>query len=187
MMVRAAEQALELAWRSPRVAARALSAWDAERLAYAGIFVAAVVLRVVDLENRPLHHDESAHAWFSWLLFTGRGYEYNPVFHGPVQFYVGALMYGLAGVGDLAMRLGPALVGSAMTVLPFFLRRQLGSVAALSASALLCISPSYLYYSRFSREDSYIAALTLALIVITFRFLDRPRPWQPALILSLLA
>lgn len=177
------------AWVPPLEIRRvyALPAWSADVLPYAGIFVAALVLRVVDLQNRPLHHDESSHAWLSWLFLTGKGYHYDPAFHGPLQFYVGALMYLLAGVGDTAMRLGPALVGAAITFLPFFLRRQLGSVATLAASAILCISPSYLYYSRFSREDIYFAFLTLAFVVVLLRFLDEPQRWHPSAMLALLA
>src|SRR5262249_19754364 len=151
------------------------------------VVAAGFVLRIVDLDNRPLHHDESAHAWFSWLLLTGRGYQYNPVFHGPIQFYAGALAEAVTGVGDTAIRPGPAIFGSATVALPLLLRRQLGSAGALAASVVLCISPSFLYYSRFGREDAYAAFFTLALIVAIFRFLDRPREWHPAVILGLLA
>ena len=63
--------------------------------------------------------------------------------------------------------------------MPYFLREQLGRVAAFTAAVLLAIGPSYLYFSRFAREDIYFAAITLALFVVVFRFLDRPR-WQPA-------
>jgi uncharacterized protein (TIGR03663 family) len=160
---------------------------NAERLAYTGIFAAALVLRLVDLAAKPLHHDESLHAWFSWKLVTGQGYEYDPVYHGPVQIYLGALMYAIVGVGDFAARLAPALLGSAITVLPYFLRRQLGSTGALAASVALCVSPAYLYYSRFAREDIYAAFVTLVLLVLAFRFLERPRPWHPAAILGVLA
>ena len=52
---------------------------------------------------------------------------------------------------------------------------------------LLAFGPSYLYFSRFAREDIYFAAITLALLVVAFRFLDRPRRHQPALIGALLA
>ena len=40
------------------------------------------------------------------------------------------------------------------------------------AGALLAFGPSYLYFSRFAREDIYIAAITLAMLVVAFRFLD---------------
>ena len=156
-------------------------------LVFAAVVAIALAARVIDLTAKPFHHDESEHAWFAWLLFNGHGYHYNPVFHGPVQFYVMTLLYLLLGVGDLAARLAPALVGTLVVGLPYLLRRQIGSVAALSAGVLLCISPSYLYFSRFVREDIYAACLTLGLIAAIFRFLDRPRPWHPSVILGLLA
>ncbi len=168
-------------------AARLVDVWNAERLAYAGVFVTALVLRLIDLSAKPLHHDESVHAWFSWVLFTTGNYEYDPVYHGPVQFYLGALMYALAGVSDFAIRLAPALLGSAITVLPYLLRRQLGSAGALAASVALCLSPAYLYYSRFAREDIYAAFVTFVLVIVVFRFLERPRPWHPACILGVVA
>lgn len=168
-------------------AARLVDVWNAERLAYAGVFVMALVLRLADLAAKPLHHDESVHAWFSWVLLTTGNYEYDPVYHGPVQFYLGALMYALAGVGDFAIRLAPALLGSAITVLPYFLRRQLGQAGALTVSVALCLSPAYLYYSRFAREDIYAAFVTFVLVIVVFRFLERPRPWYPAAILGVLA
>jgi len=158
-----------------------------ERLAYVAVFAVALTLRLVALGDRPLHHDESVHAWLTWLLVTGHGYEYNPVFHGPVQFYLDALGYLVARVGATGVRLMPAIAGSVITMLPYFLRRQLGQTAALSASALLCISPSYLYFSRFAREDIYAASLTLAVLVVVVRFLERPRRWHPAALLALLA
>jgi uncharacterized protein (TIGR03663 family) len=158
-----------------------------ERLPYVAVFAVALILRLVALGDKPLHHDESVHAWFTWLLVTGRGYEYNPVYHGPVQFYLDALGYLVAGVGETGVRLMPAIAGSVITTLPYFLRRQLGQTAALTASTLLCISPSYLYFSRFAREDIYAALLTLALLVVAVRFLEHPRRWHPAALLALLA
>ena len=161
--------------------------WNAERLAYAGIFVTALGLRLVDLASKPMHHDESLHAWFSWRLVTGQGYEYDPTYHGPVQFYFGALMYAIFGVGEFAIRFMPAVLGSAITLLPYLLRRQLGSAGALTAAVALCLSPSYLYYSRFAREDIYAAFFSLVLIVLVFRFLEQPKPWLPAAIAAALA
>ena len=39
----------------------------------------------------------------------------------------------------------------------------------------------------FAREDIFVATITLGLIVLVFRFLQRPQRWQPAAILGLLA
>jgi uncharacterized protein (TIGR03663 family) len=158
-----------------------------DALAYAGIFLLALGLRLPHLANRPLHHDESIHAWLSWRLATGHGYEYDPAFHGPLQIYAMALLFLVFHASDAFARLGPALAGSALTVLPIFLRRQLGSVAALAMAFLLCISPTFLYFSRFAREDMYFVTLTLALVIVTFRFVDAPGPRRPIVMLALLA
>ena len=158
-----------------------------ELVAYIALVALALVLRLVTLGDKPFHHDESQDAYFSWILYSGGGYKYDPLLHGPLRFYLISLIYLLFGVGNFTARLAPALMGTAMVALPFFLRRQLGRLAAFSAAVLLCLCPSYLYFSRFTREDIYFACLTLALMVAVFRFLAHPRPWQPALILGLLA
>jgi uncharacterized protein (TIGR03663 family) len=71
--------------------------------------------------------------------------------------------------------------------LPYLIRAQLGRAGAFAAAALLAFGPSYLYFSRFAREDIYFAAISLALLAVSFRFLERPRRHQPALIGALLA
>jgi uncharacterized protein (TIGR03663 family) len=142
---------------------------------------------LIGLDDKPFHHDESLHAWFAWHLANGDGYTYDPVYHGPVQFYLIALADLIFGAGDYVARLHVALAGTIAVFLPFFLRRQIGSVAALTASLALCLSPSFLYFSRFAREDILVATVTLGLIVVLLRFFDEPRRWQPAVLLGLLA
>jgi uncharacterized protein (TIGR03663 family) len=159
----------------------------AELAAYAVLVAVALALRLFDLGDRPFHHDESQDAYFSWTFFTTGDYEYNPLLHGPLRFYLTAAMYGLFGDSDFTARLAPALIGTLMVPLPYLLRAQLGRVGAFTAAALLAFGPSYLYFSRFAREDIYFAAISLALLVVTFRFLDNPRRHQPALIGGLLA
>jgi uncharacterized protein (TIGR03663 family) len=57
----------------------------------------------------------------------------------------------------------------------------------MTAGVLLCLTPAFLYFSRFARDDIYMAFLTLALVVAIFRFLERPNRWLPSVILGLLA
>jgi len=158
-----------------------------ELLAYALLVVAALALRFVDLGDRPFHHDESQDAYFSYTFWKDGGYEYDPLLHGPLRFYLTAVMYTLFGASDFTARLAPALMGTLMVPLPYLLRNQIGRVAAFTAALMLAVGPSYLYFSRFAREDIYVAAITLALLVAVFRFLDRPRRHHPAIIGALLA
>ena len=68
-------------------------------------------------------------------------YTYQPILHGPLRFYLTAAMYSLFGDSDFTARLAPALMGTAMVAMPYFLRRQLGRVAAFTAAVLLAIGP----------------------------------------------
>jgi uncharacterized protein (TIGR03663 family) len=158
-----------------------------ELAAYAGLVLVALVLRLIDLGDRPFHHDESQDAYFSYLFKTTGDYEYQPLLHGPLRFYLTAAIYVLFGDSDFTARLAPALMGTVMVALPYGLRRQLGRMGAFAAALALAIGPSYLYYSRFAREDIYVACITLALLVVTFRFLDRPRRHHPGLAGALIA
>jgi uncharacterized protein (TIGR03663 family) len=158
-----------------------------ELLGYAALTVAALAVRLIALGDRPFHHDESQDAYFSWLFFTKGDYHYQPILHGPLRFYLTSAMYLLFGDSDFTARLAPALMGTLMVPLAALLRGQIGRVGAFAAAAALAFGPSYLYFSRFAREDIYVACITLALLAVTFRFLERPRRHQPALIGALLA
>jgi uncharacterized protein (TIGR03663 family) len=158
-----------------------------ELLGYVLLVAGALTVRLIGLSDRPFHHDESQDAYFSWLFFTRGDYEYQPILHGPLRFYLTSAMYLLFGDSDFTARLAPALMGTLMVPLCFLLRRQIGRVGAFAAATALAFGPTYLYYSRFAREDIYIACITLALLAVTFRFLDRPRRHQPAVIGALLA
>ncbi len=158
-----------------------------ELAAYGLLVLAALAVRLIDLPDRPFHHDESQDAFFSWVFFTTGEYEYNPLLHGPLRFFLTAGLFAVLGDSDFTARLAPALMGTAMVPLPYLLRHQIGRVGALAAAVLLAFGPSYLYFSRFAREDIYIAAITLAMLVVAFRFFERPRRHQPALFGALLA
>jgi uncharacterized protein (TIGR03663 family) len=158
-----------------------------EVLAYVLLVAAALAVRLIGLADRPFHHDESQDAYFSWLFWTQGDYTYQPILHGPLRFYLTAFTYVLFGDSDFTARLAPALMGTLMVLLPALLRGQIGRVGAFAAATALAFGPAYLYYSRFAREDIYVACITFALLVVTFRFLARPRRHQPALIGALLA
>ena len=91
-------------------------------------------------------------------------------------------MYVLFGDTDFTARLAPALMGAAMIPMCWALRPLIGRIAAFATALLLAFGPSYLYFSRFAREDIYVASLTLALIIVIWRFIDKPRKFYPALI-----
>lgn len=148
---------------------------DWEKGLYLAFIVLASLLRFWDLGRGVLHHDEVTHAWDSWNLYTGKGYIQDPKFHGPFLYHANALIYFLLGVGDYTARLVPALLGVILVGLPYLMRRWLGRYGALTASALLAISPCFLYYSRHLRHDIHLALATLLLVIAVFKYLEEGR------------
>jgi uncharacterized protein (TIGR03663 family) len=144
---------------------------DWEVVAYATLLTVGFVLRIWDVGARAMHHDESLHATYAWYLFKGRGYHYDPLMHGPLQFYIMALFYVLFGDNEVTARLFAVLCGTAIIVLPFFLRSYMGRTGALVASVFLTVSPAFLYFSRFARDDIYLAFFSLLLVVAMWGYL----------------
>ncbi len=146
-----------------------------ELVAYALLYMLTVGLRWAFLDNKPFHHDESQHAYFSYQFFRGNGYKYDPLLHGPFQFEFTALMYLLFGPNETAARLGDSLFGIGIVFLPFFLRRTMGRAGALILTALLAVSPTFVYFGRWEREDAFVTFFTFLIVVLFFNFIERPR------------
>ena len=109
---------------------------------------------------------------FSYELYSGDGFVYDPWRHGPFLYYANALMYTLLGTGDWSARAVPALFGVILVLLPAFLRKELGRVGALATSALTLISPSTLYYARYLRNDIYMMVWAMWMAIALLRYLD---------------
>jgi uncharacterized protein (TIGR03663 family) len=149
--------------------------WEAT--AYAALFVLGFALRFWDLGARAMHHDESLHAYYSYQLLQGNGYEHTPLLHGPFQFFGMALTFFVSGgASDYTARILPALFGGVLVILPLAFRGRLGRTGALVTAAFIAFSPTLLYYSRFAREDIYFAAFSLAIVICLWRYLDEQRP-----------
>ncbi|MGH2542021.1 MAG: flippase activity-associated protein Agl23, partial [Ardenticatenaceae bacterium] len=132
----------------------------------------AIGSRFWDLGSRALHHDESLHALYSFYEYDRGGYMHDPLMHGPLLFHLTALGYWLFGVSDYTARIVPAILGVFIVWAPWKFRDWLGVKGALATSALLLISPTMLYYSRFIREDIFFAAWTLIIVYGMWKYLD---------------
>ncbi len=157
-------------WWRRAASPSALRRW--ELAAYALLLVTAATMRLWDLGSRALHHDESLHAYYTWRLAEGMGYEHLPMMHGPFQFEIGSAIFFVFGDTDFTARLLYALAGTALVVLPFLLRARLGRAGALLVATMLTFSPAMLYFSRFARNDILVALWTLGLVMSMWRYLD---------------
>ncbi len=141
---------------------------------YVAVFALAFALRFWDLGGRALHHDESIHAQWSWSLIQG-SYHHSPIFHGPLYYHLQGLVFLLFGASDYTSRVSAAIFGTALVALPLLLRKRLGPVGTLAAVALIAFSPTLVYYSRFFREDIYMAVFTLLGVIGLWRYMEDGR------------
>ncbi len=158
-----------------------------ERWAWTALVLLALATRLIDLGSRPYQFDEGQVSYAAYLLSARGDYHYMPVLHGPLNYELTALSHLVLGTVDAANRVPAALAGTILAGLPYALRRQLGREAAFTAGVLLCLSPTLLYYSRFSREELVLAAVTLAFVAVAAHVVCRPRRWHVEALGALLA
>ena len=139
---------------------------------FAGIALAALGLRLWELDGRAMHYDEAIHLHYAWRLAIGDGYSHSPWMHGPFQIHLVALMFQLFSDSDFTARLAYAFFGSALVGLPYFLRTYLGRTGAVATSVMLALSPSLLYFSRFGRNEILMAFWAVALLTLMWRYLN---------------
>lgn len=158
-----------------------------EQWLWVAVVLLAAVLRYWGGGDKPLHHDESMHAFYS-LMFARNpsGYQYDPLLHGPFQFHAEGIVFAVilwleglfrAGsasghpwINDTTARFLPAFFGTAIVALPYGLRRELGRVGAWIAALLLAVSPAFVYFSRFLRESIYFNFFMFAMVVCAVQF-----------------
>ncbi|MCC7555618.1 MAG: TIGR03663 family protein [Methanoculleus marisnigri] len=139
------------------------------------IFLATIALRFYSLDVKLFHHDEAIHAWFSYRLLTEGTYTYDPMYHGPFLYYVTAGIFSLLGDSDLVGRLIPALLGTLLVplVYPIYRLGYLDKKQTIVAALFLAVSPNMVYFSRFLRNDIFIAFFTMVLLVALLYYFER--------------
>ena len=149
---------------------------DREKLAWGLLLIGAVLTRFWDLGLRAMSHDEAQHAIYSFYLYDTGNYQHDPLLHGPLLFHLNALFYSLFGASDFSARLAPALSGLGVILLIACFRRYIGRTGALAAALLVVLSPTLLCYSRYIRNDVYIALFVMVWIYAAFRYLETRGP-----------
>lgn len=150
----------------------ALGPRGGEILAWAGVLLTGVILRLASLGTDALSPEGARHAYAAYTLFRGSGTTLDSAAGGPFSILLGALLLFLFGVSDQVIRLGPALAGIGTVALAIPLRPYLGRAGALLAGLLLAVSPSLVYFSRLAQPDAYAAFFATLLFVALLRALD---------------
>ena len=96
-----------------------------EIIVYTLIILLTSALRLWDLGFRAVGYDESLHAFYSYNLYQGEGFQHTPLMHGPFQFHGIALFFLLLGDNDYTFRVLHAVFGIGLVMLPILFRDRL--------------------------------------------------------------
>lgn len=148
------------------------------------ILMAAALLRLLYLTEKPLHHDEGVNGLFLANLFRTGYYHYDPAnYHGPTLYYIALLPAGINnlfhwghGLSTFAIRLVTAVFGVGVVWLVLCLRRYLGMAAALAAAAFAAVSPGFVFFSRYFIHEILFVFFSLGVIVAWLRYRDTSKP-----------
>ena len=152
------------------------------------VLIVGAFLRLVKLNLVPLHHDEGVNGNFLLSLVRDGKYVYDPQnYHGPTLYYFSAIIpwivrfFGGKAAGDkyglttFNIRLTTVIFGVATIWLALCLRKRLGSMGALSAAALIAISPGAIYLSRYFIHESLFVFFMLGIVVAGLKYYDTGR------------
>jgi len=152
------------------------------------ILLICLVTRVYALSARPVDHDESIHAWMSYILEKTGKYHYDPTYHGPLLYHIAAFVFYLFGDSIFNGR----MIIVAFTLIGIFFaclyERWMGRNVYIFLFVLL-FSPSVLYYSRYMRNDMILVPCFIAAVYFYLRYTETSKPyfaWASSLFLSLM-
>jgi uncharacterized protein (TIGR03663 family) len=158
------------------------------RISAVGILLVGAFLRLYNLALVPLHHDEGVNGNFLVTLVREGKYTYNPEnYHGPTVYFFSAIIPWLArffggkafaenhGLTTFNIRLVTAAFGIGTIWLVLLLRKRIGTIGALSAAALIAISPGAVYLSRYFIHESLFVFFTLGIVVAALKYYDTGR------------
>jgi uncharacterized protein (TIGR03663 family) len=148
------------------------------------ILLAAALLRLMYLTQKPLHHDEGVNGLFLVNLFRTGYYHYDPSnYHGPSLYYLAIIPTAInnvfhwgQGLSTFAIRFVTAAFGVGVVWLMLCLRRYLGSAGALAAAALAAVSPGFVFFSRYFIHEILFVFFSLGTIVAWLRYRDTGKP-----------
>lgn len=137
----------------------------------------ALLLRIPQLDVRPLHNDEAVNATKVAELWEHGRYRYDPdEYHGPTLHYATLPFLWLTGAGhpndwpDRTLRLAPIAFGVALILLLLLLADAIGPVAVAWSAIFVAISPAMVFYSRYFIHEMLLVFFTALLIGAGWRY-----------------
>jgi uncharacterized protein (TIGR03663 family) len=146
---------------------------------FSAVALLALVIRLPQLGERPMHTDESVNAYIIGQLLAGERFHYDPHDrHGPALAALALPLVkwqGAKSFSDLTesqLRLAPVFAGTATVCLFGAGVEMFGFIACLVASILFAFTPLPVYYNRCFIHETLFVGATLGLILSGWRVLE---------------
>lgn len=151
-----------------------------------GLLLALVLgaaLRCPRLDARPMHTDESVHAYKFAALWDRGEYRYDPhEYHGPTLYYATLPLARLSGaensdqLREAALRAVPLLFGLGLIALTALWADGLGRTGTVAAGLLSAVSPALVFFSRYYIHEMLLVFFTALFGAAVWRYTRRPGP-----------
>ena len=141
-----------------------------ESVLYVIAFILAVALRFIQLGALPLSDTEAQWALQAFKVAQGTRPLLGPQ---PIYLLPTSLLFFLFGTSNFLARFVPALIGSALILVPYLFRQRLKPIPGLFLAFFLALDPGLVSLSR--QAGSLIPAVTFVLLTWAFWWGKRPR------------
>ena len=135
-----------------------------EAVLYVVLLAFALTIRLIDLGVVQLNSAESHEALAALHRVRPAMVDTPAVAHNPLQAFVNQLLFFLIEPSNELARIGTALVGGLMILVPYLWRKTLGVTGALVMAGLLAVSPVALAASR--TMGGVVWTMTAALLLV---------------------
>ncbi len=150
--------------------------------------VAALVLRLPRLQQRPMHTDEAVHAVKFGALLDDGYYRYDSYeYHGPTLNYLTLIPAWLSSaknsteISETTLRIVPVFFGILLVLMLWLLKDGLGWQAVIIAAFLTAVSPAMVFYSRYYIQEMLMVCFTFGAIISGYRYvLNKQIGWAIA-------
>jgi len=155
---------------SPEIAEAGLArpSVSVEALAYIGLFLLALLLRVSDLDKVPISDLEAAGALQAWHTIEDDAPGAFTVSSSPLTYISQVASFSLLGASEFTARIGTALAGLALAFTPLLFRDSLGRTRTFIWALLLSVLTAPTVSSR-SADGGAFMMLFAALAIWSIR------------------
>ena len=156
-------------------------------------FIASIALflgvlsRFLFLEDKAFHHDESLHAYYSNRVASGHPHEYSALLHGPFLYYFTGIIMWIFGSSDFSARSASAIFSVLIIASPLLVTKWLGKATTLILMFALLLSPNFMYFGRFLREDAFVSVWVMGIVFSGYAYWQSRKPIYFYLVSAFLA